>query len=139
MRILLISALFSLAMLTACNSASMNDEATTAGVVKPAAEEPQPLQTEPQGPIWLEPAALEECGKPSVLTVHWDAGSFPGVKAINIMALKPDGSESLFLTAGLRGARETGPWMRAGSQMVLRNKTDDVELGRVAVGSTPCD
>lgn len=147
MRISTTGLLLSLALLTACGPGSGTTETAAsedAGVAasstaETALEGEQPMPAKPEGPIWFEPAALEECGKPEVLTVHWETASLPDAKTVNIMAVKPDGTESLFLTAGRQGSRETGRWMRAGSQMVLRNKADDVELGRATVDSIPCD
>ena len=111
--------------------------ATTAAPVagQVAATPPAPVE---KGPIWLEPDALSACGRPTAITVHWDANGFAGVKAVDIVAINPEGKESVFVTAGRRGSRETGAWVRAGSKMSLRNKADATELASATVGAVPC-
>ena len=89
------------------------------------------------GMLELQPAALPECGEPSMVTVTWDARP-ARVSGVDIFAVNRAGKESLFYTGGARGTRETGSWMRSGSQLVLRSKDDGAELDRVLVEATPC-
>lgn len=85
----------------------------------------------------LDPDALPECGDPARVAVTWDARE-AGVSGVDIIAVNRAGKESLFFTGGARGTRETGAWMRSGSQLVLRSKDDGAELDRAMVAGTPC-
>lgn len=71
--------------------------------------------------------------------VHWDARPFEGVKTVDIVAVNGASKEVLFLSAGRTDNRESGQWMRAGSQMIMRNKIDGTEVARATVDSTPCN
>jgi len=140
-RILFLGAVL-LPLLSACGPGSGSSDqaksvatAPNATPAAPAAVTPPPAK--PRGPIWFEPSALSTCGKSVKVTVSWSVRA-PEVKQVNIMAVKKDGTETLFGSAGRYGSKETGPWMRGGSEMVLRNKTDGAELGRAKVDSLPC-
>lgn len=139
-RILLLAML--LPLLSACGPGSDNAEhAQTAAVVPaatPAATAPAAAPAKPAGPIWFDPSERSSCGRPSVVTVHWDVRNVPDVKEVNVMTIRKDGTEALFFAGGRKGAKESGPWMRAGSEMVLRARTGGAELGRVKLGSLPC-
>lgn len=89
------------------------------------------------GMLQLDPAALPECGDPAQVVATWDARE-AGVSGVDIVAVNRAGKESLFFTGGARGSRQTGAWMRSGSQLVLRSKDDGAELDRVMVAGTPC-
>lgn len=104
-----------------------------------AAPSPVDDPAPPAGPemLQLEPAALAECGDPARVVATWDARA-AGVSGVDIIAVNRAGKESLFFTGGARGTRETGAWMRSGSQLVLRSKDDGAELDRVLVAATPC-
>lgn len=147
MRIPLITAIAFLAVATAgCDrggtdtSTTGTAPATAATVAGPAPGQvaDQPAAPVEKGPIWLEPDALPACGRPTVVTVHWDANKFEGVKAVDIVAINPEGKESVFVAAGRSGSRETGAWVRAGSKMSLRNKADATELASATVAAVPC-
>lgn len=88
--------------------------------------------------FWFEPAALSACGKPTKVVINWDTTSLAGIGAVEIIAIGAKGKERAFLVGGRSGSRETGEWMQAGSQMILRNKADGTELARARVGSIPC-
>ena len=143
MRIPVITAIAFLALATAgCDrSGTATDTATapatTATTAAPVAAVVPPAPVE-KGPIWLEPDALPACGRPTAITVHWDANQFAGVKAVDIVAINPEGKESVFVAAGRSGSRETGAWVRAGSKMSLRNKADATELASATVAAVPC-
>lgn len=130
--------------LTACGPGSGSTDQPPALSVSPPTTASVPAATsepaaKPKGAIWFEPAALSTCGKPEKVVVHWDARPFPEVKAVDIMGVKKDGTETLFLAAGRRGERETGAWMRGGSEMILRNKANGDELARTQIESLPCN
>jgi hypothetical protein len=137
--------LVALLLVTGCGPGSGTSTPTAAA---PAGGPSAPGQS--QGPaasvepaktsgIWFEPAALSKCARPDKVMVHWDASSFNGVRAVDIIAVGKTGKEVLFLSAGRSGSRESGVWMSAGSQMILRNKADGTELARATVESIPCN
>jgi hypothetical protein len=91
------------------------------------------------GALWFEPAALSACGAgKDVATVSWDATGFPGVTAIKVIALEKGGLEGNFAAAGNTGSKQSGPWMHAGTTMVLRDAATGKELARAVMGSVPC-
>ena len=91
------------------------------------------------GALWFEPAALSACGGGKyVVNVNWDASATPEVTAIQIVAIGPDGIEGNFAASGPAGSKESGPWMHAGSTMILRNAADGKDIARATMGSTPC-
>lgn len=142
MRVATAAVLLSLSALTACGPGSSSTDSAQAPRPKDSTgpvitERPQPAK--PQGPIWFEPAALKACGRPERITVHWNVGSLPDVKAVDILGVRKDGGETLFLAAGRSGSRETGAWMRGGSEMILRNKANGLELGRARVETLSCN
>jgi hypothetical protein len=116
-----------------------NDAIAAAPVTASTAAAPSatPAATQPFG-IWFEPSRLSACGKPTTVVVHWDATPYAGVKAVEIIAVKQSGKETLFLSAGRAGSHDSGAWMKGGSQMILRNKADGKELSRATVESIPC-
>jgi hypothetical protein len=137
--------LVALLLVTGCGPGSGTSTPTAAA---PASEPSVPSQ--PQAAvasiepaktsgIWFEPAGLRECARPDKVMVHWDARSFDGVRTVDIIAVGKTGKEVLFLSAGRSGSRESGVWMSAGSQMILRNKADGTELARATVESIPCN
>lgn len=132
-----------LLLVTACGpgSGTGTPAATPASEASASAQPPQAAASvEPAktSGIWFEPAGLSACARPDKVMVHWNASSFEGVKAVDIIAVGKTGKEVLFLSAGRSGSRESGVWMRAGSQMILRNKADGTELSRATVEAIPC-
>lgn len=133
-----------LLLVTGCGpgSGTGTPAATPASEPSSSAQQAQavvPVEPAKTSGIWFEPAGLRECARPDKVMVHWNANSFEGVKAVDIIAVGKTGKEVLFLSAGRSGSRESGVWMRAGSQMILRNKADGTELSRATVESIPCN
>lgn len=131
--------------LAACSPAA--DPAPEAANATPAAVSdapppPAPVPAEPvitqDSPIWFEPAALSECGKGEVVTVHWNGAGFPGVKTVEVSVAGKEGAETLFATTGVVNQKQTGPWAMAGSEFVLRDADTKVELQRTKVPGSPC-
>lgn len=129
----LTSLLIMLMTIVACDSAT--DPVEPPG---PAQPEAQTETIVAQRLFWFEPADLSACGKPTKVVVNWDTTSLEDVGAVEVIAIGAKGMERAFLVGGRIGSRETGEWMQAGSQMILRNKADGVELARARVGSIPC-
>lgn len=89
--------------------------------------------------LWLEPASLSSCAKGEVVTVHWDPSGFPDVKRVDVTSPAKGGTEATFAKSGpIGGSKQTGPWMKAGVSMILRDQADGHELARVVMGSLPC-
>lgn len=102
----------------------------------PAPASPVPAE---HGALWFEPGSLSACGKgKDVVKVNWDASATPEVTSILIVALGPDDIEGNFAASGPVGSKDSGPWMHAGSTMILRNAVGGKEIARATMGSTPC-
>ena len=129
--------------LAACNSADKAPADTSVAQTTPATATPaaQPGATPAAdgngSTIWFEPAALSNCAKHEKVAVHWDASKVPGVTTIEIHPVN-GGKEALFARTRATGKKMTGPWMRAGSTMILRNEADGSEIGRATMAGLPC-
>lgn len=88
--------------------------------------------------LWFEPAALSACKEAATVLVHWDASSLPGVGKVEVRTIRPNGKEGLFASAGPIGSKQTGPWMSAGRQLILRNGKDGSIIGRATLNGLPC-
>lgn len=132
--------------LSACNRQPDAPAAPAAdtGVAAPAdaPPAPAPVAAEPaitqDSPIWFEPAAVSECSKGDVVTVHWNASSFPGVTTVSVGVAGKEGAETLFATTGVVQQKATGPWALAGTEFVLRDAKTNAELQRTKVPGAPC-
>lgn len=130
------------AIIAGCGKQPASETSTAAA---PAASEippPAPVVAEPvitqDSPIWFEPERVSDCSKGEVLTVHWNASSFPGVSVVEISVAGKDGAEALFASTGVINQKQTGPWALAGTEFVLRDQATKQELQRTRVPSTPC-
>jgi hypothetical protein len=111
------------------------DQATAPAVAPPV--EAAPVITK-DSPIWFEPEAISECAKDEKAMVHWNAGGFPGVVTVKVaIVTKPD-EETVFAVTGVVNQKETGPWIRGGTEFVLRDNANGTELARAKVPSIPC-
>lgn len=92
-------------------------------------------------PIWFEPESVSACpGTPGVTgVVHWNASSFPNVTTVQVTMPagegKPDG---MFAVSANVGQKETGPWLEAGTEFVLRDNANGAELARAKMPGEPC-
>lgn len=92
-------------------------------------------------PIWFEPESISTCpGTPAVTgVVHWNAAGFPNVTTVQLTMPagegKPDG---MFTVSANVGQKETGPWLEAGTEFVLRDNATGAELARAKVPGEPC-
>ena len=128
--------------LTGCGERpAMPDNASTASAA-PAASGPTPLPP-PPGPatarVWFVPDALEDCTPPldQVVTIHWDA-SKSSARSVDIKISGGDGTEGLFASGALTSSKPSGPWMRPGSLVLVRDHDTSVELGRAVAAAKPC-
>lgn len=122
------------------DSAQHPEAATTPQASTPAAPAPTPVAAEAKKPeLWFEPDALSSCEKAGKVMVHWDVSAIDGIKVVNVMTLRPNGEEGMFAPhARPAGTKETGTWMRAGRELLLRNADDGSEIARATLGSLPC-
>lgn len=131
-----------LIMSTGCGSRDNSADTQTAAPAATASTQPAASGTESSPPaqsaIWFDPAGLSACARPEKVTVNWDATDFQGIKAVEIVAVNAAGKETVFVSAGRKGSKETGPWMRAGGVMILRNKADGAELAKATVAAIAC-
>lgn len=89
----------------------------------------------------LDPAFLSLCpGTPELIAaqVTWDA-SATGTTGVEIWLQSPGEEKKLWAASGATGSGQTGPWMRAGSTVILLDGRDNTELARIAVGTRSCD
>lgn len=92
-------------------------------------------------PIWFEPESVSTCegAAPLAGIVHWNASSFPGVTTVQVTMPagegKPDG---MFAVSANVGQKETGPWLAAGTEFVLRDNANGVELARAKMPGAAC-
>jgi hypothetical protein len=92
-------------------------------------------------PIWFEPASISACPgtAPVVGVVHWNASRFPNVTTVQLTMPagegKPDG---MFTVSANVGQKETGPWLAAGTEFVLRDNASGTELARAKMPAEPC-
>lgn len=141
------------ASIAACsgNGGGTAADAGSPAAVAPAAEAapatPPPAQVaaEPEitrdSPIWFEPSSVSTCPgtAPVVGVVHWNASTFTTVTTVQVTMPagegKPDG---MFAVAANIGQKETGPWLAAGTEFVLRDNADGKELARAKMPGAPC-
>lgn len=88
--------------------------------------------------IWFDPDAMKVCEKHGKVAVHWDASALPGVGTVEVSVANPKGDQ-VFARGGPVGTQATGPWMHAGSRMMLRNYSNGGVLGCATVAELPCD
>ena len=117
------------------DAAPATDAAT--GPVAAATDATQAPLTE-DSPIWFEPASVEDCVKSASGVIHWNASAFPEVKVVKVALPAKDGTEGVFAVSGAVGQKETGPWLIAGSQVVLRDNATGKELARASMPGVPC-
>lgn len=133
------------ALLSACDrqAAAPATPAAEPAPVADAPPPPAPVAAEPvitqDSPIWFEPVAISDCSKGEVLTVHWNASGFPGVKTVEVSVSGKEGAETLFATTGVVQQKDTGPWALAGTEFVLRDAATKAELQRTKVPGAPCE
>ena len=140
----LIAALTVIAVFAGCDRADHADSAQAETSSSPASVEASapavPVITK-DSPIWFEPESLSTCpgAAPTTGVVHWNASSFPGVVTVQLTMPaegKPDG---MFTIAGTVGQKETGPWLAAGTEFVLRDNANGAELARAKMPGAPCN
>jgi hypothetical protein len=111
--------------------------------VTPVAAPVQPAEVVPAptaAKLWFEPAGLSACTKKAdKVVVYWDASEVPGIKKVEVKLPGAAGTERLFVRGDLTGSRETGMWMVAGREVILRNAAGGAEIARAAIGSIPCN
>lgn len=140
--------------LSACNKAP--EQPAPADAAAPVATAPATGPVQPAGtaapatadapitkdsPIWFEPESISTCpGTPAVTgVVHWNASSFPNVTTVQLTMPAGDGKpEGMFTVSANVGQKETGPWLEAGTEFVLRDNATGAELARAKVPGEPC-
>ena len=119
-------------------AATQPDDASAVGGDADPVAAPTPVLAE-GSPIWFEPDRIDDCAKGVAGVIHWDASSFPGVPVVKVVLPAEDGSESVFAVAGAVGEKETGPWLVAGSEVILRDTATDEELARARMPGAACE
>lgn len=92
-------------------------------------------------PIWFEPESVSTCpGAPAVTgVVHWNASSFPNVTTVQVTMPAGEGKpEGMFAVSANVGQKETGAWLEAGTEFVLRDNANGAELARAKMPGAPC-
>lgn len=119
------------------DKSSDNDGSNPAKTGQVRASVSPPMQKPGNAAIWFAPSELSKCGKPSKVEIHWDVRG-QKVSAVEIFAVNKAGNEVLFFSSGPFGKKDSGMWMRGGSEMILRSKTNGSELGRAQISAIPC-
>lgn len=89
--------------------------------------------------LWFDPGALSSCESTALVKVRWNVSAQAGVKAVNVLTVRPSGEEAMFARhAKPTGMKRTGKWIRAGRQFVVRDAKGGAELARASVGTLPC-
>lgn len=102
---------------------------------------PTPATAAPSGKsgLWFDPGALGSCETTALVKVRWDVSAREGVKAVNIVTVRPTGEEAMFARhVRSVGMKRTGRWIRAGRQFVVRDARGGAELARASIGTLPC-
>ena len=139
----LILALFAVS-LAACNREPESVPASPSTLATPAATaaptDATPLQTDQeveQQLVSVTPSSMVDCNGIEA-TVHWDVRtSYPDIAEVELW-VGPDSSPTLFAAGGAYGENKTGPWVRPGEIIRLRNKSTGEELGRATVTGPSC-
>ena len=140
----------SVLLLSACGKGQ--DQATSTGTqaaptavepAQPAAAPAQPAQPPitKDSPIWFEPESVSLCPgtAPVVGVVHWNASTFPNVTTVQVTMPTTEGKpDGMFAVSANIGQKETGPWLAAGTEFVLRDNANGAELARAKVPGEPC-
>ena len=144
-------AVLAVALLSACGKAPEQAAADAGQPPAPAADAPGVAQPAApadaaaapitrDSPIWFEPASVSACPGTAVTgVVHWNASAFPNVTTVQVTMPagegKPDG---MFAVSANVGQKETGPWLEAGTEFVLRDNANGAELARAKMPGEPC-
>jgi hypothetical protein len=87
----------------------------------------------------FDPEALSSCETTALVKVRWNVSAQAGVKAVNVVTVRPNGEEAMFAKhVRPAGMKRTGRWIRAGRQFVVRDAKGGAELARASVGTLPC-
>jgi hypothetical protein len=136
-------------LLSACGkgqepAAPADTQAAAAAAATPTAAAPAPAADAPitkNSAIWFEPESISTCpGTPAVTgVVHWNASSFPNVTTVQLTMPAGEGKpEGMFTVSANVGQKDTGPWLEAGTEFVLRDNATGAELARAKVPGEPC-
>lgn len=124
-------------------AAAATAEATPAAPATPApgpAQAAEPVITK-DSPIWFEPASVSTCPgtAPVVGVVHWNASAFTDVTTVQVTMPAGEGkADGMFAVSANVGQKETGPWLAAGTEFVLRDNANGAELARAKMPGAPC-
>jgi hypothetical protein len=122
--------------LAACGPAPSDETAPVANPSDAPAAAPiiPQVVVAPTKMIHAEPAALTSC-KPAQVTLNWDLRKEkPALTTVKIYT----GNGKLFTHSGGVGSQETGPWVKPGSEFILKSGVDDAELERLTIGGPVC-
>lgn len=124
-------------LLAACGQRPGSAEVQTSQA--PAKAVPAPAPAAATKMLWFAPNALPACGPATqVVRVNWDLSSKPEVASVEIRVVENGAPEGLFARTSPVGNKDTGPWMHAGSTMLVRDAATGAELARATMGSIPC-
>ncbi len=107
------------------------------------AAEPLPADTTEPAPttvatLTVDPAQMRTCDKNAPVTLKWDATAMPGVKGIEIWMANANKEPKLFGKGPAKGEKQTGAWVRAGAQFILKNQADGAEIAHAEVTGQRC-
>jgi hypothetical protein len=136
-------------VLSACNKpasdapapapqASAPVAATPAVSEVPAEVSPEPAKS--NGMLTAVPNSVgcDEASAPVAVDVSWNA-SAALTDAVEVWLQDPSGERKLWVASGAQSQGKTGPWMAAGSEIILINAQDRAELDRIRIGTGDCN
>ena len=88
--------------------------------------------------LWLDPAAIDACEKNAVVDVHWNLRELPPASIAEILVRKAEKPWVELAAVQRTGFYPTGPWMEAGAELMLRDKSTSRELAHITAGRLPC-
>jgi hypothetical protein len=89
--------------------------------------------------ITLLPDTLDDCKKPSEISVNWDVTiGYPNTYNVAIYVLDSLGKETLFAQGGRTGNIKTGSWVYPGAHFILRDSDTKQLIEDVSVHGPKC-
>lgn len=109
---------------------------TAPGPKKPAEASPERIrEIEASGleGLWSNAPELCKGAKPRVVTLAWNVKA-SGAKRVVLYIVDKNGVDKNFAQGGPVGERDTGPWVRAGSQFKLKDKASKQYVAELVIG-----
>ena len=104
------------------------------GFIKPVAS----VTREGEGKVWAEPRAIPVCLTGQRVNIHWDLTGAVAGQSVDIWIRPSDRVNKLWMTTGLRGAAETGPWATPGLEFIFKDHSTNRLVANLVIGGEQC-